>query len=218
MASIVIIGDNEQQCAELRLGLESSGFTCTAVRQSQAVEKMSGQSPRLVLLALDDFEQVQSLAHRIKERKAVPVVAVLPESALPALDGNLTVDDFIVKPCRIHELVLRVRRFAGDAASGSGEVIRHGDLQIDLAQCQVTVAGRLVELTYREYELLRFLVKNRGRVFSRNTLLDRVWGYDYFGGDRTVDVHIRRLRSKIEDASHCFIDTVRNMGYRFKES
>jgi two-component system alkaline phosphatase synthesis response regulator PhoP len=76
----------------------------------------------------------------------------------------------------------------------------------------------VVEFTFREYELLRFLAANEGRVFTRDTLLDRVWGYDYYGGDRTVDVHIRRLRSKIEDAGHTFIETVRNIGYRFRSS
>jgi two-component system alkaline phosphatase synthesis response regulator PhoP len=81
----------------------------------------------------------------------------------------------------------------------------------------VYVGTRLVNLTFMEYELLKFLATNKGRVFSRSKLLDEIWGYDYYGGDRTVDVHIRRLRSKIEDATHTFISTVRNIGYRFKE-
>jgi DNA-binding response OmpR family regulator len=79
------------------------------------------------------------------------------------------------------------------------------------------VGGNPVMLTFREYELLKFLASNRGRVFTREALLNRVWGYDYYGGDRTVDVHIRRLRSKIEDASHTFIETVRNIGYKFNK-
>jgi DNA-binding response OmpR family regulator len=82
----------------------------------------------------------------------------------------------------------------------------------------VTVNGALVELTFKEYELLKLLAANRGRVFTREALLDKLWGYDYFGGDRTVDVHIRRLRSKIEDAEHTYIETVRNIGYRFKKN
>ena len=76
---------------------------------------------------------------------------------------------------------------------------------------------KLIPLTYKEYGLLRLLVGSPGRVFERDTILNKVWGYDYFGGDRTVDVHIRRLRSKIEDHRHTFIDTIRNMGYRFKK-
>jgi two-component system alkaline phosphatase synthesis response regulator PhoP len=89
-------------------------------------------------------------------------------------------------------------------------------LVIYLARYEVRLGGRLVELTFREYKLLSFLAANRGQVFTREVLLNKVWGYDYFGGDRTVDVHIRRLRSKVEDANHTFIDTVRNIGYRFR--
>ena len=74
---------------------------------------------------------------------------------------------------------------------------------------------KVVELTFKEYELLKFLASNRGRVYTREALLNKVWGYDYYGGDRTVDVHVRRLRSKIEDSKRTFIETVRNIGYRF---
>src|SRR5207302_654736 len=120
---------------------------------------------------------------------------------------------------RTNELVARVRvalrrRTNVDAQNA----LRCGDLVIDLANYKVTVAGTSVELTYKEYELLRFLMGNPAKVFTREQLLNRVWGYDYYGGARTVDVHIRRLRSKIEvrPGDH-FIDTVRNVGYRFKE-
>ena len=105
-----------------------------------------------------------------------------------------------------------------NTVSNSDELIRRDDLVIDLARIEVSVAGRPIVLAFREYELLKFLASNPGRVFTRDVLLDRVWGYDYFGGDRTVDVHIRRLRSKIEDSGHVFIETVRNIGYRFKKN
>jgi two-component system alkaline phosphatase synthesis response regulator PhoP len=95
-------------------------------------------------------------------------------------------------------------------------VLRCGDLTIDLANYMVFVAGRQVNLTYKEYELLRFLAANADTVFTRETLLNKVWGYDFYGGARTVDVHVRRLRSKIEDRHHSFIETVRNVGYRFR--
>jgi len=98
----------------------------------------------------------------------------------------------------------------------SKDTIRWGDLVIDLANYEVWVGGHRTNLTFKEYALLRFLATHRGRVFTREALLSRVWGYNYFGGTRTVDVHIRRLRSKIEDASHSFIETVRGVGYRFK--
>ena len=97
----------------------------------------------------------------------------------------------------------------------SDNTLSAGDLRLDLANYKVYVSGRPIELTYKEYELLRFLATNQDKVFTREALLNRVWGYDFYGGARTVDVHIRRLRSKIEDRAHTFIETVRNVGYRF---
>jgi len=88
---------------------------------------------------------------------------------------------------------------------------------LNLTKCEVSLANNVIPLTFKEYELLKLLATNPGKVFNREALLNRVWGYDYYGGDRTVDVHIRRLRSKIEDATHNFIETVRNIGYRFRE-
>jgi DNA-binding response OmpR family regulator len=84
-----------------------------------------------------------------------------------------------------------------------------------MTTCEVTVNGSIVELTFKEYELLKLMASNPGRVYTREVLLNKIWGYDYFGGDRTVDVHIRRLRSKIEDSGHSYIETVRNIGYKF---
>jgi len=87
---------------------------------------------------------------------------------------------------------------------------------INLTNYEVTISGKIISLTFKEFELLKFMVRNQGRVFSRDDLLRKIWGYEYYGGDRTVDVHIRRLRSKIEDGNHSFIETVRNIGYRFR--
>jgi DNA-binding response OmpR family regulator len=152
----------------------------------------------------------------IKKAIPLPVMALVSQETLDSVDGHLDLDDFIIKPCDIRELVLRVKQLLRRADTvDSSELVRCGDLVIDLPRCEVSVADRTVILTFREYELLRFLASNRGRVFTREALLNKVWGYDYYGGDRTVDVHIRRLRSKIEDANHTFIETVRNIGYRF---
>ena len=97
-------------------------------------------------------------------------------------------------------------------------MLRRGALVIDLASYKVFLDGSPVELTYKEYELLRFLASHPDRVFRREALLDKVWGYDFYGGARTVDVHIRRLRSKLEHGGHTFIETVRSVGYRFRAS
>jgi DNA-binding response OmpR family regulator len=131
-------------------------------------------------------------------------------------DPALGLDDFVAKTASAGELSLRLRqalwrRTGVDARN----VLRCGDLEMDLANYTVQVGDRPVELTYKEYELLRVLATNPGRVLNRETLLNKVWGYDFYGGARTVDVHIRRLRFKIEDRHHTFIETVRNVGYRF---
>ena len=133
-------------------------------------------------------------------------------------DFSTAVDDFVVKPWEASEVTVRIKRILkqkGDIESE--DIIRCGDLVIDSAKCEVSLSGKPVILTFKEYQLLKFLANNKGKVFTRDVLLDKVWGWDYYGGDRTVDVHIRRLRSKIEDSTHTFIETVRNIGYKFKE-
>lgn len=124
--------------------------------------------------------------------------------------------DIITRPfdleTTLSKLLFLYRKFHRIA---EGNLIQCGELEIDVSRYEVRVAGKKVDLTYTEYELLRFLSTRAGQVFSRDVLLNKVWGYDYFGGARTVDVHIRRLRAKIETGSHVFIETMRNIGYRF---
>jgi two-component system, OmpR family, alkaline phosphatase synthesis response regulator PhoP len=126
------------------------------------------------------------------------------------------VDDFIVLPAAAAEINLRIRRAVWRKTGiDTANTLRSGDLLLDLANYKVFAGEQPVTLTFKEFELLRFLMTNRGKVFTREALLNRVWGYEYYGGARTVDVHIRRLRSKIETGSTLYIETVRNVGYRF---
>ncbi|MGE3962363.1 MAG: winged-helix domain-containing protein [Dehalococcoidia bacterium] len=146
------------------------------------------------------------------------VMVLLPPSQLSLLGPSLHVDDFAVTPVNEEELRARMSRLIwAKTGAEDGSVIRHGSLLIDLERYKVTVDGEVVDLTYKEYELLRFLASNPGKPFTREALLNQVWGYDYYGGSRTVDVHVRRIRSKIEQREQ-FIDTVRNVGYRFVET
>src|SRR5262249_13035625 len=132
------------------------------------------------------------------------------------IDPAWGIDDFIVLPAISEELTLRLRRAIWRKTGlDAANILRAGDLMLDLANYKVFVDEQPVSLTFKEFELLRFLVTNRGKVFTSEALLNRVWGYEYFGGARTVDVHIRRLRSKIETGSNVYIETVRNVGYRF---
>jgi two-component system alkaline phosphatase synthesis response regulator PhoP len=147
----------------------------------------------------------------------IPVVAILDTRMVGTMETLAGADDLIVCPWKQGELALRLRRLLHlRAPVGAPGVIIAGDLVIDTNRYDVHIAGHLVVLTFKEYELLKLLVSNAGHVFSREALLEQVWGFHYFGGTRTVDVHIRRLRSKIEDATHTFIDTVWNVGYRFR--
>jgi len=129
------------------------------------------------------------------------------------------INDFAIAPIRSNELMLRI--FLGvrkSSSNGNLDVITAGDLIINQTKYEVTISKNRIMLTFKEYELLRLLATAPGVVFTREQLLSKIWGYDYFGGTRTVDVHIRRLRSKIEDVNHKFIETVWNVGYRFQRS
>jgi len=217
MFRIVVISDNDGDAARLRAALAEHGFAGETAGDVDEAAALSAEL-HLALIETASPARAQQLAQELKRARPLPVIALLPREVLPRLEGLPGMDDFLLKPYDVSELSLRIRRLVQKTPHADGELITRGDMVIDLPKCEVAVGGRLIELTYREYELLKFLASHPGRVFSRETLLNRVWGYDFYGGDRTVDVHIRRLRSKVEDATHAFIDTVRNVGYRFVKS
>ena len=152
-------------------------------------------------------------------RDGIALIALVDDLTLVNAAAIEAVDDFVLSPPAPLELRARARRLqpAEEGDADHGELIRRGPLEIDVERYKVTVDGNVVDLTYKEYELLRFLASNPGKPFTREALLNQVWGYDYYGGSRTVDVHVRRIRAKIEDQQP-FIETVRNVGYRFTES
>ena len=143
----------------------------------------------------------------------LPVLVVADRASLPLIERAKGVTDFVLEPLDPVELGVRLRRQA--ASVESEEILRFKDLELNPLTYQATVAGEPIDLTYMEYELLRFLVENPGRVWSRQQLLSKVWGYDYYGGARTVDVHIRRVRAKLGEERASWITTVRSVGYRF---
>jgi DNA-binding response OmpR family regulator len=222
LSRITIIAKESDPIQKLVSKLNRNGFSCSVVAdRGQALARISTEPPDLLLVDIDISPATQPTENSLLAAvaKTIPILALIPAGRLNELATNLKITDFAVKPFSIGEVALRVKRLlsrAQGAGAGAGEIIKSGDLDIHLARYEVRLSGRLVELTFREYKLLSFLAANRGQVFTREVLLNKVWGYDYFGGDRTVDVHIRRLRSKVEDANHTFIDTVRNIGYRFR--
>ena len=218
-----IITDGKGQIERLGTELIGKGLLCSIDTDGKkTAHNVSERTLDLVFVAIDgepDNPEIMNLANCIKQESHLPVIALLSQKALHRLDSGLVVDDFVVEPWDANEMAIRAKRVLGNTGEAANqELIRCGDLTIDLAKYEVHVNDRPIELTFKEYELLRFLARNKGRVFTREALLNEVWGYEYYGGDRTVDVHITRLRSKLDDPSHTFIETVRNIGYRFKES
>ena len=216
-----IIANESEQARKLRAELAQRGFDCLIISHNdEAIEQIAGQHLGVILLDTDEattgseaWEQVQ----RIRQERQIPLIALVSGAKLNGLDSNI--DDFVVKPWEPNEVTVRIKRILRKKESiDSEDIIRRGDLVIDSAKCEVSLSGKPIMLTFKEYQLLKFLASNQGKVFNREALLNKVWGWDYYGGDRTVDVHIRRLRSKIEDPTHTFIETVRNIGYRLREN
>lgn len=205
---LLLVGDGRNGVSALHADLMQRGFICGL---SQSAGETGDPAPDLALVAIGKTPEpaIEQLRRRLKS-SGRPVIALVAPGVLDTFEVAQW-DDFIVPPFDIAELILRIGRLL---RTSGDKFIVCGDLVIDPDRYEVTVAGRLVLLTFREYELLKFLASTRGRVFTRGVLLDRVWGEDYYGGDRTVDVHIRRLRSKLEDSAHVSIETVRNIGYR----
>jgi DNA-binding response OmpR family regulator len=152
---------------------------------------------------------------------SAPLLAVVTEGGLTAIAADWGIDDVIIETAGPAEVEARLRLAMGRASAAretqtsATEEIRSGDLSIDEATYQAKLGNRPLDLTFKEFELIKFLAQHPGRVFTRAQLLQEVWGYDYFGGTRTVDVHVRRLRAKLGPDREALIGTVRNVGYKF---
>ena len=221
MPKVFIIANESEQARKLRSELVRRDFDCLIVPYNdEAIEQIGEESLGVMLLNTDEApadSEAWELAQRIRQDMNIPFIALMSGEKLNGLDSSI--DDFVVKPWEANEVTARIKRILRQKENiDSEDIIRCGDLVIDLAKYEVSLNGELIMLTFREYQLLKFLASNKEKVFTRETLLNKVWGWDYYGGDRTVDVHIRRLRSKIEDPTHTFIETVRNIGYRLREN
>jgi DNA-binding response OmpR family regulator len=218
---VLLIAKETDDVRGLVEGLTHQGFTCAIITDEEELE--SSPSVDLVFLVTDinlNGSDLNDLTQQIKRGRGTHIILLADDEVLRHIDTNAFIDDFILEPFNLQELSTRINRLLKRhrPKEAPEDFLKSGDIVIDLARCEVSVAGRTVDLTFTEYELLKLLMSKKGHVFTRETLLNKVWGYDYFGGDRTVDVHITRLRSKIEDPSHSFIETVRNIGYRIKDN
>ncbi|MEC7748775.1 MAG: response regulator transcription factor [Chloroflexota bacterium] len=198
--------------------VDRAGMSCQVGIELEQLDESGARIPDAVVLDMSSLEH--SDARRMVEEchdRTLPVLAAVPRDGITTYDPSLNPDDMLVSPVSEAELTVRVQLAMYRVSGPSGPtLLKVGDLSIDQERYEVTVAGRRVTLTYKEFQLLVLLASNPGRVYTREALLSQIWGYDYLGGTRTVDVHIRRLRSKVESPGRSFVETIWNVGYRFK--
>ncbi len=223
---ILIVEDEEAIAAFVQTALEREGFSVQWVNNGLAALKaVDTAAPDLIVLDLMlpglDGLQVCQLVRQREQYIPIIMLTARADDVDKIVGLEVGADDYVTKPFNARELVARVRAILRLAQRSAGqrpaEHLRFDQLEIDLAGRQVFRAGELADLAPKEFDLLAVLARNPGRVFGRETLLEQVWGYDFAGDSRTVDVHVQRLRQKIEDDPHepRYLLTVRSIGYKF---
>lgn len=225
--SVLVVEDEESFIEALQVGLRKEGFRVSVARDGvQALEMFDLVNPDLVLLdvMLPKMSGID-VCRQLRKKTLTPIIMVTAKGAeIDTVVGlEVGADDYVSKPYRLRELVARMRavmrRVPTDRGGElSGSVIEVGDVQLDPDEHHVVVRGEDVSLPLKEFELLHILIANAGRVLPRETLIDRVWGTDYVGDTKTLDVHVKRLRSKIEidPANPERIVTIRGLGYKYE--
>ncbi|RIK11381.1 MAG: DNA-binding response regulator [Acidobacteria bacterium] len=227
MRTILLVEDEPAFSDAISLGLQREGYSVvTAVNGSEALAAFKSCRPDMVLLDLMLPGRMSGIdvCREIRRDSDVPIIVVTARGS--EVDSvvllEIGADDFVRKPFGMRELIARIRAVLRRAPTGAvaeaHEVMGSGDVIVDTAAHKVTVSGEAVQLPRKEFDLLCALVENAGRVMTRQGLIDRVWGYDYVGDTKTLDVHIKRLRAKIEKnpAEPARITTVRGVGYKFE--
>jgi DNA-binding response OmpR family regulator len=215
MAVLAFLSDRSPEralpaLAELRPDLKHEPLSVVALDHVLAFEPFA-----VIVDAAENPGQAWSVLTALAARDArVPAVVVVDRDHLERYPWHEVADEFVFPGAPEAELRVRIALLRRRAGAGDGTVVRLGPLAIDTDTYRVTASGRSLDLTYKEFELLRFLALHPGRVYTRPALLREVWGYDFYGGTRTVDVHVRRLRSKLGVEHEHLIETVRGVGYR----
>lgn len=226
---VLIVDDEEHIIELLNFNLLSAGYKVISANNGiDALKIAKEEKPDLLLLDLmlpgmDGLDVCKEIKKDKETSKAAIIMLTAKGEELDKILGlELGADDYITKPFSIRELLARVkavlRRKNGDN-DDSSEIFECDNLKVDFDRHEVRICDKKIEMTLKEFELLETLIKNKGKILQRETLLDKVWGYEYIGETRTVDVHIRYLRKKIEkdDKNPKFIETVRGVGYRFNQ-
>ncbi|MFE0458668.1 response regulator transcription factor [Kitasatospora sp. NPDC058965] len=220
MSSLLLLTNALQPSAEV---LPALGLLLHQVRVAPAEGSALVDTPSADVILVDgrrDLPQIRSLCQLLRSTGvSAPLLLVVTEGGLAAVTAEWGIDDVLLDTAGPAEVEARLRLAMGRqqqaVVDDSPMEIRNGDLSVDEATYSAKLKGRVLDLTFKEFELLKYLAQHPGRVFTRAQLLQEVWGYDYFGGTRTVDVHVRRLRAKLGVEHEQLIGTVRNVGYRF---
>ena len=227
--TVLVVEDEDSFVDALTVGLAREGFSVQVARDGQAaLDAFDAVRPDLVLLdvMLPRLSGID-VCRELRKRSRVPIIMVTARTGeIDTVVGlEVGADDYVTKPYRLRELVARMRaelrRSPGDEVEGDGvggEALEVGDVRLDPDRHEVVIRGRPAALPLKEFELLALLLRNAGRVLTRETLIDRVWGSDYVGDTKTLDVHVKRLRSKVEDdpAAPTRIVTIRGLGYKYE--
>lgn len=221
MQHLILITDDPHGRKALRSDLMALGHRVNLIASAAVLGKDFAPGKVDVVLADLSLLSVEParLCHALKREpvlKELPLVLLVPDAQIDRVDFAWGLEDFIPLPTTAAMVDARLRWWrwrAGQVVSQDG--LKVGDLTMDFQRYEVAVKGAVQAVTYKEYELLKFLATHPGKVFTREVLLNKVWGYDFYGGTRTVDVHVRRLRSKVETGGAVYIETVRNVGYKF---
>ncbi|HEV2766637.1 MAG TPA: response regulator transcription factor [Acidimicrobiales bacterium] len=227
--TLLLVEDEESFVDALVVGLQREGFQVRVARDGvEALELFDLVQPDLVLLdvMLPRLSGVD-VCRRLRARSSVPIIMVTAKSSeIDTVVGlEIGADDYVTKPYRLRELVARIRaalrRAPADAGvddDGGDDVLQVGDVRLDPERHEVAIRGEDAALPLKEFELLQLLLANAGRVLTRDTLISRVWGHDYVGDTKTLDVHVKRLRAKVEDdpANPRRIVTIRGLGYKYE--
>ncbi|MDQ6927223.1 MAG: response regulator transcription factor [Actinomycetota bacterium] len=222
---VLVVEDEESFVEALTIGLKKEGFRVNVARDgAEALVLFDASQPDVVLLdvMLPRISGID-VCRDIRSRSRVPIIMVSAKtSEIDTVVGlEVGADDYVSKPYRLRELVARLRaalrRAPGPLVPMSTDLLEVGDVRLDPERHEVSVRGERIELPLKEFELLQLLLENAGRVLTRDTLIDRVWGLDYVGDTKTLDVHVKRLRAKVEaDPAHpARIITIRGLGYKY---
>lgn len=227
VAEVLVLSERSQDLLDLVAGLQAGGHRVTVARFDDAAtspavllagqDTATPQPDAIIVDAVKELLRGRDACRALRARGArLPVLALVAADSLDAIGPDWEIDGFLVEPVSGPESRARVRVALGSQVIESSGTIRVGELSIDPETYQVRLRGHPLDLTYKEFQLLSFLAQRPGRVYSRAQLLQEVWGYDFFGGTRTVDVHVRRLRSKLGAEHESMIATIRNVGYKME--